>query len=362
MNNKIYFTPGPSELYPTVPQHMQTALEEKIGSISHRSKQFQDIFAHAVAGLRQLLQLPDNYEVLFLASATEIWERAIQNNVKQESFHLVNGSFSDRFFETAQELGRTAQQHKAPFSQGFDVEAIRVPETAELVALIHNETSSGACMPVQDINRFREKASPEALIYVDAVSSLPNPAFDYDKVDAVYFSVQKCFGLPAGLGVWLVNERCIAKAEALAADGQVIGSYHSLPAILSKAKVNQTVETPNVLDIYLLGNVLEDMNSKGVATIREETEAKAAQVYQYLTQSKIFTPAVENPAHRSPTTIVANTTVPASEVNKQLAAFDMAVGSGYGKHKETQIRIANFPAHSPALMEALVAKLQELFG
>ncbi|WP_162053722.1 aminotransferase class V-fold PLP-dependent enzyme [Pontibacter pamirensis] len=361
MNNKVYFTPGPSELYPTVPQHMHTALEEKIGSISHRSKQFQEIFAHAVEGLRQLLQLPDNYEVLFLASATEVWERAIQNTVQQESFHLVNGSFSARFFETAQELGLKAQKHEVPFSEGFDVASITVPASAELVALIQNETSSGAAMPVAEINHFREKASSDALIYVDAVSSLPYPAFDFSKVDAVYFSVQKCFGLPAGLGVWLLNDRCIAKAEALAAQGQTIGSYHSIPAVLSKAKVNQTVETPNVLDIYLLGKVVEDMNSKGVEAIRKETEAKASLVYNYLEQSKTFTPAVENPQHRSPTTIVANTTVPASEVNKRLAEFNMAVGSGYGKYKESQIRIANFPAHSPEQVKALVEKLKELF-
>jgi phosphoserine aminotransferase len=340
---------------------MQTALQEKIGSISHRSKQFQEIYAHAVTGLRQLLQLPDEYEVLFLASATEIWERAVQNTVQQESFHLVNGSFSARFFETSQELGLKAQKHEVPFSHGFEVDNITVPDSAELVALIQNETSSGACMPVAEINQFREKAAADALIYVDAVSSLPHPAFDYGKVDSVYFSVQKCFGLPAGLGVWLLNDRCIAKAEALAASGRTIGSYHSLPSMLSKAKVNQTVETPNVLDIYLLGKVVEDMNTKGEEAIRHETKAKAKTIYNYLGQSKTFSPAVENPQHRSPTTIVANTSVPASEVNKRLAEYDMAVGSGYGKYKESQIRIANFPAHSPEQVEALVAKLKELF-
>ncbi|PRY11574.1 phosphoserine aminotransferase [Pontibacter ummariensis] len=362
MNNKIYFTPGPSELYPTVPQHMQTALQQKIGSISHRSKQFQEIYAHAVSGLRQLLQLPDNYEVLFLASATEVWERAIQNNVEHESFHLVNGSFSERFYETAQELGRAAQKYEAPFGQGFDVNDIEVPETAELVALIQNETSSGASLPVSEINKFREKASPDALIYVDAVSSLPYPAFDFGKVDSVYVSVQKCFGLPAGLGVWLLNERCVAKAEALLGKGLSIGSYHSLPSLLSKAKVNQTVETPNVLDIYLLGQVVEDMNRKGAETIRQEADEKAAAIYAFLERSKTFSPAVESPEHRSRTTIVANTTVPASEINKWLAEFNMAVGSGYGKHKEGQIRIANFPAHSPEQVNKLVQKLEELFG
>ncbi|GAB3821416.1 aminotransferase class V-fold PLP-dependent enzyme [Pontibacter rugosus] len=360
MNNKVYFTPGPSELYPTVPQHMQEAMQQKIGSISHRSKQFQEIYASAVTGLRTLLQLPDNYEVLFVASATEVWERAIQNNVRKESFHLVNGSFSKRFYETAQELGRKAQQHEVPFGQGFHVENIEIPESAELIALIQNETSSGACIPVEQIHRFKEKAAPDALIYVDAVSSLPYPAFDFSKVDSVYFSVQKCFGLPAGLGVWLVNERCVAKAEAILAEGHSIGSYHMLPSLLEKAQANQTVETPNVLNIYLLSKVLEDMNSKSIETIRRETDSKAAQIYTYLESSNIFSPAVENPDHRSKTTIVANSTMPASEVNKHLAAFDMQVGSGYGKYKESQIRIANFPAHSEVQVVQLLTKLAEL--
>jgi len=339
---------------------MQSAMENKIGSISHRSQQFKDIYAHAVAGLRQLLQLPDNYEVLFLSSANEVWERAIQNLVQEESFHLVNGSFSKRFYEISGELGRKAGKHEVPFGQGFRPEEVAIPDSAELVALIHNETSSGASMPVADIVHYRNAAPADALLMVDAVSSLPHPAFDYSLIDSVYFSVQKCFGLPAGLGVWLLNERCIAKAEALQAAGIAIGSYHSIPAMISKAKANQTNETPNVLNIYLLGQVLEDMNKKGIATIREETEAKAKLIYDFLESSDNFDIAVQEPAHRSMTTIVANTKVPASEVNKYLAPYDMAVGSGYGSNKETQVRIANFPTHSISQVQALISKLEKL--
>ncbi|WP_276499131.1 aminotransferase class V-fold PLP-dependent enzyme [Pontibacter litorisediminis] len=360
MNSKVYFTPGPSELYPTVPQHLQEAMAQKIGSISHRSKQFQEIYASAEQGLRELLQLPDEYEVFFVSSATEIWERAIQNNVRRESFHLVNGSFSKRFYETAKELGREAHLHEVPFGQGFGLDSLVVPDTAELVALIQNETSSGACMPVEDINRFREKSPADALIYVDAVSSLPYPAFDYAKVDSVYFSVQKCFGLPAGLGVWLANDRCMAKARQMQESSLSTGSYHTLPALLEKALQSQTVETPNVLNIYLLGKVLEDMNRTGVEVIRQETEAKADKIYTFLEQSSLFSPAVDNPRHRSKTTIVANTTLPASEVNSHLAKYDLQVGSGYGKHKEQQIRIANFPAHGMEQVEKLLEKLREL--
>jgi phosphoserine aminotransferase len=335
-------------------------MENKIGSISHRSQQFKDIYAHAVAGLRQLLQLPDNYEVLFLSSANEVWERAIQNLVQEESFHLVNGSFSKRFYEIAGELGKKAGKHEVPFGEGFRPEEVAIPGSAELVALIHNETSSGASMPVADITHYRNAAPADALLFVDAVSSLPHPAFDYSLIDSVYFSVQKCFGLPAGLGVWLLNERCIAKAEALQAAGIAIGSYHAVPAMISKAKANQTNETPNVLNIYLLGQVLDDMNKKGIATIREETEAKARLIYDFLESSDNFDIAVMESAHRSLTTIVANTKLPASEVNKYLAPFDMAVGSGYGSNKETQVRIANFPTHSLAQIQALISKLESL--
>ncbi|MHC2991610.1 phosphoserine aminotransferase [Pontibacter sp. HJ8] len=360
MTNKIFFTPGPSELYPTVPAHMQSAMENKIGSISHRSQQFKDIYAHAVAGLRQLLQLPDNYEVLFLSSANEIWERAIQNLVQEESFHLVNGSFSKRFHEISGELGKKAGKYEVPFGTGFVPAEVAIPDGAELVALIHNETSSGVCMPAEEVAAYRAKAPADALIFVDAVSALPHPAFDYSQVDSVYFSVQKCFGLPAGLGAWLLNERCIAKAEALQAAGVTIGSYHTIPAMLSKAKANQTQETPNVLNLYLLGKVVEDMNKRGIDTIREETEAKARLIYDYLERSENFEIAVQEPAHRSPTTIVANTKLPASEINKLLSPFDMAVGSGYGNNKESQIRIANFPAHSLSQVQALIYKLESL--
>ena len=63
----------------------------------------------------------------------------------------------------------------------------------------------------------------QRLLAVDAVSSLPYPDFDYTILDSVFFSVQKGFGLPAGLGVWMVNDRCIAKAEQLLSRGISIG-------------------------------------------------------------------------------------------------------------------------------------------
>jgi len=62
------------------------------------------------------------------------------------------------------------------------------------------------------------------------------------------------------------------------------------------------------------------------------------------------------------TTIVANTTMLPGDINKILEPFDMSVGAGYGSKKETQIRIANFPAHSLEQVQKLVKTLQEKIG
>lgn len=360
-NTKIHFTPGPSELYPTVQKHMNTVFEEKIGVISHRSKAFQELYKNTTDQLRKLIQIPDDFEILFLSSATEIWERIMQNCVEQKSFHCVNGSFSKRFYEFAGELGREAYKVEVPLGKGFDVDSIQVPADAEIICLTHNETSTGVSMPESDIAKFRSK-NPNALIFVDAVSSLPYPKFDWKSIDSTFFSVQKCFGLPAGLGVWILNKKVIERANAIAAKGKSIGTYHTIPSMLSKAVANQTPETPNVVNIFLLGKVCEDMNKLGGDTIRKETELKAAMLEEYIAKSKTFSFGVDVVAHRSKTTIVANTTLAPAEVNKILAPYNMAVGAGYGSNKETQIRIANFPTHSIKQISELIDALEKHAG
>ena len=110
MYPKINFTPGPSQLYFTVEDHIRTAFREGVPSLSHRSKKFEGYYKDTVDGLRELLKLPADYHIYFTGSATEIWERLIQNLVAEKSFHLVNGSFSKRFYEVAVQLGKKAEK------------------------------------------------------------------------------------------------------------------------------------------------------------------------------------------------------------------------------------------------------------
>lgn len=349
------FTPGPSQLYFTVEDHARKAFKEQIPSLSHRSKQFEDISRNATEGLRTLLNIPANFSIVFTGSATEIWERIIQNLTEQTSHHLVNGAFSQKFYDTALQLNRKATLTKAELGNSFD-ESVEIPAT-ELIALTHNETSTGVSLPIAVINGFREKHS--ALIAIDAVSSLPYPDFDFTKIDSLFFSVQKGFGLPAGLGVWIVNERCIAKAEQLLSKGISIGSYHTLPSLIANAKRNQTPETPNVLGIYLLSKVVEDMNRRGIQTIRRETDYKAAILYQALNNHPLIKTFVKEPAIRSKTVVVAECGEYTEALTNHLIKKGMLAGDGYGVQKKTQLRFANFPTHSKEQYELLVDSISE---
>jgi phosphoserine aminotransferase len=335
---------------------MQTAMDEQIGSISHRSKQFRQIYQHTAEQLTELLGVPAGSGIFFLGSATEVWERSLSNCVEFESFHLVNGSFSKRFYEFSLELNKHAVHEEAAFGQGFNASDVMIPDTAELVCLTHNETSSGVSMPVSEIHALKRNHANKLFI-IDAVSSAPYPDLDLRLIDSMFFSVQKAFGLPAGLGVWIANEKMLAKSEELKIKGHSIGTYHSLPSLYKNFRNFETPETPNVMNIYLLGKVAEEMNRKGAATLRQETEAKAQSLYDFLEKSPNFEIFVQNPAHRSQTVVVANTTGPASAVIDAVKSSGNVLGSGYGSYKDQQIRIANFPATSAEEVETLIAEL-----
>jgi phosphoserine aminotransferase len=333
---------------------MRTAFREGIPSLSHRAKKFENIYKSAVDGLREMLNLPSNFHVFFTGSANEIWERIIENLVEDKSYHFVNGSFSKRFFEIAQLLRKSPRKLEVPFGKGF--EDLLASEDSELIAVTHNETSTGVSVPIQSIHALRSRY-PNSLIAVDAVSSLPYPEFDYSTLDTVFFSVQKGFGLPAGLGVWLVNERCIAKADELQSKGVSIGSYHNIPSLLAHAVKNQTPETPNVLSIYLLSKVVEDMVRRGIATIRKETEYKAAILYHEMERHELIKPLVNDKQFRSKTVVVAQTGENTERITTALQAKGLHPGEGYGSFKKSQLRFANFPTHSREQYELLVDTL-----
>ncbi len=351
----VNFTPGPSQLYFTVEQHIRAAMRSHVGSLSHRSKEFESIFQQTTEALREVLGIPAGHSIFFTGSATEIWERAVQNLSTANTFHFVNGSFSKRFAEIATQLSRHASTAEAPAGEAFK-SGVTIPQETELIAVTHNETSTGVSMPLDVIHSLKAQ-HPHALVIVDAVSSLPYPQFDYSKIDSVFFSVQKGFGLPAGLGVWIVNDACLTRAEQLQKSGALIGTYHNLPTLKANEKKNQTPETPNVLAIYLLGKVARDMANKGIEAIRRETDYKAALLYHALKSHEKLSAFVKDENVQSKTVIVADCGHAHSNVVTALSKADLIPGEGYGEFKKTQLRFANFPTHSKEQFELLADTL-----
>lgn len=353
MPKKIFFTPGPSALYFTVEEHLKHASRAQVMEINHRSAQAEGYYDKAVSNLKNLMSIPEDYQVFYLSSATEIWERQLQNLVIEKSFHYCMGAFSNRFYDFAIKWGLNAKKSESNFGELPDTNPNLIPTDTELITLALNETSTGVSFPEADIYNIR-KSHPEALIAVDGVSALPVLDLDFSKVDSVYFSVQKCFGLPAGLGVWIVSPRAIKKAEEKLALGHSIGSYQALPNLLKNGLKHQTTFTANVLNIFLLAKVSGDMLEKGIDIIRREANYKAALLNHMVDGHAKLEHFVVDKKLRSKTVTVANATENSSAILETLAKKGFILGNGYGSYKNKQIRIASFPTHSKEQMELLV--------
>lgn len=350
---KTYFTAGPSQVYPTVPQHLHRAVEQGIVSISHRGAQFMDIYAQMENGLRAVMGIPGDYHLFLFSSATEIWERIAQNCVEQESFHLVNGNFSQSFATSVKLCGKHVVTHRVGDFEGFPMDEIHVPDTAELIAAIANESSTGVMTPPEDIYSLR-KRYPGKLLVIDAVSAVPTWRIDVAQVDGIYFSVQKGFGLPAGLGVLVLSPRMLDRALELERKGQFVGTYHRFSKLMEMSQKHQTPETPNVLAIYLLAQVCADM-----VAVQDRLMATHEEKYRLLCDFVAQQPqldfAVKEERVRSNTVVVLDTLYPdASTKLKQLEEKGYMVGSGYGKNADRQVRVANFPGTSVEEMKGLI--------
>ncbi|ANQ48864.1 aminotransferase class V-fold PLP-dependent enzyme [Flammeovirga sp. MY04] len=352
---KFHLTAGPSELYFTVEQHIQQALKENVAVISHRSKAFQDMFGFTASQVREMLNVPEDYYMVFTGSATEVWERLAQNCISKKSTHFVNGSFSTRFHQFAEAWGHQTQKIEKPLGEGFNADDFSIDADSDFISITQNETSTGVQFPLEDIYKIREE-NPDKLIAIDAVSSIPFVDIDLTKVDSLYFSVQKGMGMPAGLGIWLFNERCLERAKEIKASGRHLGGYHDMFTLLKNAEKNMTPATPNALGIYLLGKVSEDLLRRKMDIVRSETEYKAGILYAAVGAHKDLDYAVKEERVRSKTVIVIE--ILNGRSPKDFMAYleekGLVVSTGYGPNKATQVRIANFPTHSKELYFQLI--------
>lgn len=356
---KLFFTPGPSQLYPTVEKHIKKALEENIASISHRGEKFHGIYKNTQDALRKLLKIPKNYRIFFLSSGTEAMERIIQNTVVESSLHFVNGEFSRRLWQTAVSLGKIAAKIETAPGGGFNFEETEVASNIETICFTHNETSTGVAIPLEYICEIKKK-NRDKLVVLDTVSSAPFADVNYKYIDLCFFSVQKGFGLPAGLGVLVVSPAALKTSEILTRKNYQVGTYHSFEEVARYDQKYETPETPNVLAIYLLGKVTEDLLKVGIGKVRREIKKKADLLYDFCKNHSGFQPFVKDKSYRSDTVVVIETGTDPLKIIDKLKKKGLVVGSGYKDFKNKHLRIANFPAHSVSDIKRLIREIKKI--
>lgn len=342
--DKKYFTVGPTELFPEVAEMYKGAAAEGFFSVSHRSKEFEEINEATVNSLTALLSIPEDFYVFFLSSATECMERIIENTVEKKSYHFVNGYFAERFYNIAVQLKKEAGIARADFGVGFDFKATNIPQDTELICVTHNETSTGTAFPLSDVYKLK-KRYPDKIIALDVVTSVPYYSLDFNYIDLAFFSVQKGFGLPPGLGVMICRKSLIEKAKYLLSRNINIGTYNNFIRLAANADKNQTTMTPNIPSIYLLGKISDLLIEKGIDTVRTETDKKANLIYGFFDKHDSIKPFIKDTALRSKTTIVLETELDVTKVLEKIEYNGFVLSRGYGDFKSRHIRIGNFPVH-----------------
>jgi len=337
--NQTNFYPGPSQLYPQVEGYWQDAFRSGILSTNHRSPAFMDLLAQTIVAMHDKLDIPADYEIYLTSSATECWEIVSQSLVQKSSLHAFNGAFGQKWFEYAGRL-HSAFSHEFDPNEDLVFKLNEGFEEAEILCLTHNETSNGTAIPAATLTEIRQQFS--GLVAVDATSSMAGVELPWSAGDVWLASVQKCFGLPPGLGVLVVSPLAIARAEAIGERNH----YNSLLFIRENFLKNQTPYTPNIPGIYLLGRILEQVPA--IEAIDKRITARAEHFYQFLSENT-YQPLIRNREVRSPTVItVAGDENLMKHLKESAKKAGILLGNGYGPWKNTTFRIANFPAIADA--------------
>jgi phosphoserine aminotransferase len=343
------FYPGPSQPYPQVRGYLAEAYDSGILGQNHRSPAFVDLARQTVGLMKEKLAIPADYHVYFVSSATEVWEILAQSLAHRlGSLHLYNGEFGQKWAEHTQRLTGQARTAAFGLEEPLPVQAGGGPT---LLCLTHNETSNATWL-APPVLLAQRAAWPGALVAADATSSLAGVDLPWAALDLVFASVQKCFGLPAGLAVLVASPRAVEAALTVGEQAH----YNSLAHLHARALEGQTTHTPNVLGIFLLNRVLAQVPP--IAQVAAQTHARARAWEEFLAGHG-FRLLVGQASLRSPTVLAVQGS-PAWVSRLKSAALDqgLLLGNGYGRWRADTFRIANFPA----LGEAQIAQLQDFLA
>ena len=251
--------------------------------MSHRSKAYQAIIDQAEQDLRDLMNIPDNYKVLFLQGGASQQFAMIPMNLMKNGVadYIITGQWAKKAYEEAKKYGKAnavASSADKTFSYIPDCSDLEISEDADYVYICENNTIYGT--------KFWELPNTKGKLLVSDVSScfLSEPV-DVSKYGIIYGGVQKNIG-PAGVVIAIVREDLITD--------DVLPGTPTMLKYKTHADNGSMYNTPPAYGIYICGKVFAWLKKQGgLAVMKERNEAKAKVLYDFLDQSKMFKGTVE---------------------------------------------------------------------
>ena len=282
---RVYnFSAGPAVLPVEVLQEAADEMLDYRGSgmsvmeMSHRGKIFDGIIKEAEADLRELMQIPDNYKVLFLQGGAWTQFAAVPMNLmkNRKAAYIVTGQWAKKAWQEAGKYGeavKVASSEDKTFSYIPDCSDLDIPEDADYVYICENNTIYGT--------KFHTLPNTKGKDLVADVSScfLSEPV-DVSKYAVIYGGVQKNIG-PAGVVIAIIREDLITD--------DVLEGTPTMLKWKTQADNDSLFNTPPAYGIYICGKVFKWLKKQGgLEAIKANNEKKAKILYDYLDSSKLF--------------------------------------------------------------------------
>lgn len=288
--DRIYnFSAGPSMLPESVLEEARDEMMnyrgtgESVIEMSHRSKAFQAIHDEAKADLRDLMNIPENYEVLFIQGGATLQFSMIPMNLMKNGVfdYIVTGSWSSKASKEAARFGKVnviASSKDRNFSYIPDVSDLPISPDADYVHICENETIHGTTYQTLPNTKGKILVSDQSSMYL----SKPVNVSDYG---LIYGGVQKNVG-PAGMAIVIIRKDLIR--DDVDASVPIYMRYDT------HADADSMYNTPNTFAIYMCGKVFKYLKGLGgLEAVHKNNVEKAQPLYDFLDQSKMFKGTVD---------------------------------------------------------------------
>ncbi len=340
---------GPSKVRPAALEALGSVGSTLLGT-SHRQRPVKSMVGSIRAGLTELFGLPDGWEILLGNGGTTLfWDAATFGLIERRSEHLVFGEFSSKFAAAAHHAPHLDAPVVVDAAPGSRPEPV-ADDDVDVVALTHNETSTGVMTPLV------RPAGIDGLVLVDATSGAGGLPWDPTQVDVYYFAPQKCFASDGGLWLAACSPAAVERIGRIKATTRWAPASLDLAIALEQSRLDQTYNTPALTTLFLLDQQLQWMLAKGgLAWCAARCAQSARTLYGWASDRPWATPFVADPANRSNVvgTIDFDASVDAAAVAAVLRANGVVDTEPYRKLGRNQLRIGMFPAVDPDDVAAL---------